>query len=71
VLEQQQPNDEASLDPGPAFVAVERRDLPVSASFRGVAPPVWMRSKPGFPTMPVIVVRRLAISAGSSGAEVP
>jgi hypothetical protein len=23
------PNDEASLDPGPAFVAVERRDLAV------------------------------------------
>ena len=27
MLEQQQPDDEAGLDPGPALVAVERRDL--------------------------------------------
>ncbi len=29
VLEQQQPNHEPSLNPRPAFVAVERRDLAV------------------------------------------
>ena len=29
VLEQQQPDDEAGLDPGPTLVAVERRDLAI------------------------------------------
>ena len=29
VLEQQKPDREAGLDPGPALVAVERRDLPI------------------------------------------
>jgi len=29
VLEQQKPDREAGLDPGPTLVAVERRDLPI------------------------------------------
>jgi hypothetical protein len=29
VLEQKQPNDEPALDPGPACVAIERRDLAI------------------------------------------
>ena len=29
VLEQQKPDDEAALDPGPPLVAVERRDLAI------------------------------------------